>query len=443
MKRCLSLLFRRAFMAALAVISMVGASLVPQAPAAAQTQPQELKVGIVAFLSGAAASPFGIPARYGAEILLEGLNKGALPAPYEKKGFGGIKVVPVYMDEAAGPDPITAYRRLASSVDFVIGYISSEHCLSIAPAAEQEQKLTVFFDCGTPRVFEENSYKYVFRTTATAAVDNIAAARYALSLYPNMKTVGGINQNYAWGQDSWDEFSKALVSLDSKVKVGSAQFPAIFAGSYSSQISALPSADPDVIHSSFWGGDAEGLLIQGAPLGLFTRSHVVLTAGEPILHRQGIASLMPSGVVLGARGPHGPLAPENKLDAWFTKAYADRYNSDPAYPSYHMTQAILGLKAAFEKAQAVNHTEHPTTAQVIAAFDHLSYATPSGTITMALGKGHQAVEPAAYGVTKIENGKVTVVNVKRYPVECVNPPAGMTTDQWIARHFPGAKDCPK
>ncbi|TAM75634.1 ABC transporter substrate-binding protein [bacterium] len=443
MERHLSLTFSRVATAAAAAVAIALVSLAARAPAAAQTQPQEIKVGIVAFLSGAAASPFGIPARNGAEILLEGLDKGSVPAPYEKKGFGGIKIVPVYMDEAAGPDPITAYRRLASSVDFVIGYISSEHCLSIAPAAEQQQKLTVFFDCGTPRIFEDNSYNYVFRTTATAAVDNIAAARYVFSLYPNIKTVSGINQNYAWGQDSWKEFSAAITSLDSKVKIGSAQFPAIFAGSYSSQISALLSADPDVIHSSFWGGDAEGLLIQGAPLGLFTRSHVVLTAGEPILHRQGIASLMPSGVVLGARGPHGPLAPESKLDDWFSRTYEDRYNNTPAYPSYHMAQAILGLKAAFEKAQTVNHTEHPTNAQIISAFEHLSFTTPSGTITMALGKGHQAVEPAAYGVTKVENGKVTLVDVKHYPVECVNPPAGMKADQWIAQHFPGAKNCPK
>ncbi|TAM57812.1 ABC transporter substrate-binding protein [bacterium] len=435
--------FRRVIMAALAATAMASATLVPSSPAAAQTQPQELKIGIVTFLSGAAASPFGIPARNGAEILLESINKGSLPAPYEKKGFGGVKVVPVFMDEASGPDPISAYRRLASSVDFVIGYISSEHCLSVAPAAEEEQKLTVLFDCGTPRIFEDNSYRYVFRTTATAAVDNIAAARYVYSRYPNLKTVSGINQNYAWGQDSWKDFSSAIKSLDSKVKIDAAQFPAIFAGSYSSQISTLLAADPDVIHSSFWGGDAEGLLIQGAPLGLFSRSHVVLTAGEPILHRQGIASLMPSGVVLGARGPHGPLAPENKLDAWFSKAYADRYNTEPAYPSYHMAQAVLGLKAAYEKAQAASHSEHPTTAQVIAAFTHLSFETPSGTITMALGKGHQAVEPAAYGVTKVENGKVTLTDVKRYPVECVNPPEGIKAEDWIARHFPGAKNCPK
>ena len=58
----------------------------------------------------------------------------------------------------------------------MIGYISSGDCLAIAPLAEELKKLTVFFDCGTPRIFEDASYKYVFRTGAMATMDNIALA---------------------------------------------------------------------------------------------------------------------------------------------------------------------------------------------------------------------------------------------------------------------------
>ena len=39
----------------------------------------------------------------------------------------------------------------------VIGYISSGDCLGIAPVAEELKKLTVLFDCGTPRIFEDAS----------------------------------------------------------------------------------------------------------------------------------------------------------------------------------------------------------------------------------------------------------------------------------------------
>ncbi|HEU4644599.1 MAG TPA: hypothetical protein VFS80_03435, partial [Burkholderiales bacterium] len=41
---------------------------------------QPLKIGIVTFLSGAAAGPFGVPARNGFELVAEMLNAGRVPA---------------------------------------------------------------------------------------------------------------------------------------------------------------------------------------------------------------------------------------------------------------------------------------------------------------------------------------------------------------------------
>ena len=40
----------------------------------------EIKIGVVTFLSGPAASPFGVPARNAAELLIEQFNKGQAPA---------------------------------------------------------------------------------------------------------------------------------------------------------------------------------------------------------------------------------------------------------------------------------------------------------------------------------------------------------------------------
>ena len=53
-------------------------------PAQAQ-QAGAFKLGIVTFLSGAAAGPFGVPARNAAELTIEALNAGTLPAPYATK----------------------------------------------------------------------------------------------------------------------------------------------------------------------------------------------------------------------------------------------------------------------------------------------------------------------------------------------------------------------
>src|SRR5690606_29470082 len=134
----------------------------------------------VTFLSGPGAGIMGLPSRNAAELTVEALNAGTLPAPYHRKGFGGTPIELVLLDEA-GPvsSVVTQYRNLVQrqNVDMVIGYISSASCLAVAPVAEELKTLTVFFDCGTSRIFEEARYRYVFRTQSHATMDSVAAAK--------------------------------------------------------------------------------------------------------------------------------------------------------------------------------------------------------------------------------------------------------------------------
>ena len=151
---------------------------------------------------------------------------------------------------------------------------------------------------------------------------------------------------------------------------------------------ALLVEKPDVIHSSFWGGDLEAFILQGKARGVFEGRTVVLTAGETAMFR--LATQIPNGTVIGARGPHGVFAPDHALNKWFHAAYLERYGTPPVYPSYKMVQAILGLKAAMEKA-AAGKPDKPATDAVVVAFEGLSYEAPSGRVDMKLGKGHQAI----------------------------------------------------
>ncbi len=424
------------FSITVSVLAIALAAVAP--PAVAQDKP--IKIGVVTFLSGAAAGPFGVPARNGAEVVVETLNAGKVPAPYTIAGFGGTPIEIAFVDEAGGTTKqVNEYRNLVQrdNADVVIGYISSGDCLAIAPLAEELKRLTVFFDCGTPRIFEDASYKYLFRTGATATMDNTAAALYVTEMKPALKKVAGINQNYAWGQDSWNDFEAAMKVLKPGVDIVTSQMPKLLAGQYGAEISALLTSGADIVHSSFWGGDAEALILQGAPRGLFKKSTVVMTAGEPTLVRLG--TQVPEGTVIGARGPFDMFAPDTELNKWFRKAYEDRYSVAPSYPAYKMAQAILGVKAAYEKAQAANNGKRPSQEQIIAAFENLSFEAPGGKVDMTLGKGHQAVQGTAYGVTKNVGGKVTVVNIKRFAASRVTPPDGVKSDEWIKSGFKTAK----
>src|SRR5260370_42528960 len=83
-----------------ALFSVVAAAALALAvPASAQ---DSFKLGIVTFLSGPAADSFGVPARNGGQFVIDQLNKGAAPAPYDKVGFGGMKIVPIVIDANGG-----------------------------------------------------------------------------------------------------------------------------------------------------------------------------------------------------------------------------------------------------------------------------------------------------------------------------------------------------
>jgi branched-chain amino acid transport system substrate-binding protein len=423
--------------ALLTILSLLPATA-QQAPAPAAP----VKVGIVSFLTGPAAGPFGVPGRNAAEIVIEALNAGKVPAPYNQVGLAGAKIEAKYVDEAGSTaNVVTEFRNLVQrdQADAVVGYVSSGSCLAVAPVAEELKTLTVFYDCGTPRIFEEAPRKYVFRPTPHATMDNVAAARYVLDKKKGVTAYSGVNQNYAWGQDSWRDFVLAMKALDPKVTMEKELFPKLFAGEYGAEISALLTAKSQIVHTSFWDGDLESFVFQATARGLMARATMVMTAGEAGMFRLG--AKLADGTIVGARGPHGLMAADSELNAWFRQIYSDRYGMLPTYPSYHMAQSILGLKAAWEKAAAKKSGARPSIDEVIAAFEGLEFQGPSTTIRMAIGKGHQGISDMAYATYRYNKaeGRPEFVDVVRYPAECVNPPDGITSDAWLEAGMKGAK----
>src|SRR6476469_10195297 len=289
------------FAAGLMLVSAGGASA--QQPATPATP---IKLGIVSFLSGPAASPFGVPGRNSAEIVIEALNAGTAPAPYNTVGLGGTKIDAKYVDEAGSTaQVVTEFRNLVQrdQVDAVVGYISSGSCLAVTPVADELKALTVYFDCGTPRIFEEKPRTYVFRASPHATMDNTGAARYLLAKKKDVTLYSGINQKYAWGQDSWRDFVGAMGVLAPKAKVEKELFPKLFAGEFGAAISTLLTSTSQALHSCFWDGDLESFIFQAQARGLDRRMPIIYTAGEASMWR--LRDKMPDGSIIGARGPHG------------------------------------------------------------------------------------------------------------------------------------------
>ncbi len=403
---------------------------------------ETFKVGVVSFLSGQAAESFGIPAVNGAKVLVDAFNKGQAPAPYNKKGFGGLTIEPIYVDENGGATKqVQELRNLydRDKVDAVVGYVGSGDCLAVAPVAEEMKKFLILYDCGTPRIFEDGKYNYVFRTAAHATMDNVALARYLKSRNIPVKSFNMINQDYAWGQDSRKDFMFSMEKLYPDAKPGEDLLPKFGAGQYGTEISALMSKPADLVHSSLWGGDLQAFIMQSAPRGLFKRSQVVLSAGDHVLPTLG--EKVPDGTILGARGAYGLMAPKSALNDWWWESYQKANNVYPVQAPYRMAQALLGLKLAVEKAMAANGGKKPTAEQLAAALKNSEWDSPAGKIRMTLGGGNQAVQETAIGRTRWDAAKkmVMIDDIQRFPADCVNPPANMKSDDWLKAGFPGAK----
>ena len=408
-------------------------------PALAQ---DTFKVGIVSFLSGQAAESFGVPAINAGKLLVDQFNKGAAPAPYNRPGFGGMKIEAVYVDEAGGAtkqvqELRTLYDR--EKVDAILGYVSSGDCLAVAPVAEELKKFLILYDCGTPRIFEDGKYNYVFRTAAHATMDNVSLARYLKARNIKADTFNMINQDYAWGQDSKADFVLSMQQLFPNAKSQADLLPKFGAGQYGTEISALMTRPADLVYSSLWGGDLQAYILQAGARGVFQKQIPVFSAADHTLVPLG--ERFPNGAVLGARGAYGLMSPKSPLNDWWFDLHSKELKVYPAQPSYRMAQALMGLKAAVEKAMAANGGKKPTTEQLAAAMRGSSWSSPGGTITMALGNGHQAIQETAIGRTRWDAGKkmVVVEDIQRFPAECVNPPANMKSDEWMKAGFPGAK----
>ncbi len=406
---------------------------------------ETFKIGIVSFLSGQAAESFGIPAVNGAKVLVDAFNKGAAPAPYNKAGFGGMKIEAIYVDENGGATKqVQELRNLydRDKVDAVVGYVGSGDCLAVAPVAEEMKRFLILYDCGTPRIFEDAKLQYVFRTASHAAMDNVALARYLKARNIKIESFNMINQDYAWGQDSKKDFTLSMEKLYPAAKPGEDQLPKFGAGQYGTEISALMAKPADVTHSSLWGGDLQAFILQAGPRGLFKRTQVVFSAADHVL--PGLGDKMPDGTILGARGAYGLMSPKSALNDWWWDLYSKAYNVYPVQAPYRMVQSLLGLKLAVEKAMAANGGKKPTGEQLAAALANSEWDSPAGKIRMALGDGHQAIQDTAIGKTRYDVAKKMVMldDIQRFPAECVNPPANMKSEEWIRAGFPGAKGCP-
>ena len=403
------------------------AALLATAPARAQDKPAELKIGISTFTSGA-ASVFGVPGKAAAELLIDEINA--------KGGIGGVKVVPTFIDEGIGGDKLLSeYRRLVQEqgVKTMLSAISSGNCNIVAPVAEDLKILNVMWDCGTEKLLENKRFKYVVRTQANATTEMVATVLYLLKMKPNFNSIAVVNQDYAWGRDSWEIFINTLRVFKPDIKVVAEMFPKLGASDFSTEISRLQAMKPDVVLNTSWGGDLDTFVRQAGQRGLLKQGATfVMPLLESSLERLGDA--VPEGIIAGARGDHYWLHPETANDPAhkdFIAKFKAKTGAYPIYPTYHMAQALTGLKAGYEAAIKANGGKWPAPEQVAEAMRKMKFKGYGREITMR--EDGQGLEAQLLGVTKRTPKYPFAVLDKMVivPAELVTTPVGEKSPTWV------------
>src|SRR5882724_6894225 len=367
-------------------------------PVLAQGKPTEIKIGITTFLSGP-ASVFGVPGKAAAEMIAEDINK--------KGGIGGVPVKLSFVDEGAGGEALVSnYRRMVQDekVDVTFAAISSGSCTQLVPLAEDLKVMNLMWDCGAASILEAKKYRYSFRSQANATPEMLAVLIYLLKTKPNFKTIAVVNQDYAWGRESWEIFSTALKQMKPDVQIVAELFPKFGAPDYSTEVSRLMALRPDVVLTTSWGGDLDTLVRQAGQRGLLQQSTFVLGIGELSLQRLG--KDLPEGLIVGARGDHWFLHPEKKSDPAFkafNEAFKTRTGSWPIYPVYHMAQAFTALQDAYDKAIKAGGGKWPTREQVIDAAAGLQFVAYGRPVTLRAGD-NQGLESQLVGTTRSAPG---------------------------------------
>ena len=407
-------------------ITLLLSALMFSGVALAQQKPAELRLGITTFLSGP-ASVFGVPAKAAAEIMIDDLNA--------KGGIGGVKITPIFIDEGLGADKmLSEYRRVVQDQDVrtMISAISSGNCNIVAPVAEDLKVLNIMWDCGTEKILEEKKFRYVVRTQANATTEMVATVVYLLKTNPNFKTIAVVNQDYAWGRDSWEIFRNTLMALKPDVKVVGEFFPKFGASDFSTEVSRLSAIKPDVILSTSWGGDLDTFVRQSAQRGLFKQSTFVLPLAESSLERLG--TTLPDGVIVGARGDHYFLHPETKDDAahkQFIQKFKAKTDSYPIYSVYHMVQAFAGLKAGYDQAMKLNGGKWPTTEELADAMHTVEFKGFGRSVKMR--SDGQGLEDQLLGVTKKSSKYPFQVmdQMMIIPADVTTTPVGQKSPEWV------------
>ncbi len=387
---------RSLLLAAVAAMAFGGGS-------AAQAQ-GDIKVGLTTDLTGMAAA-FTRSTVNGVEMAIADINA--------EGGLLGRKVTVLVRDSQLKPDLGTTHTRdliTRENVDILVGPNSSAVGLTVSAVARQYQKPVIMTTPNTPRLPMELFHPHFFTIVPSGLMEARAMAEVIGPLGKRFAFIGG---DYEASHQGLKYFKDRLATVNPEAQFVAEAWPKLGEPDYSSYITKLMSARPDVVFSYLWGADLVGFVKQAKPYGLFDRMKVGTLLFMDDL--KALGAEMPDGVYGQMRAPFFALTGD-KINQ-FVEKYRAKYNNE--YPA---DWAIMGYEAMMVYADAIKRANSVEAAALIKALEE-------GEFDMIRGKtafrklDHQGNVPSFIGKTTADGRypfKI-LTEVSRVPAEKIWP----------------------
>jgi branched-chain amino acid transport system substrate-binding protein len=380
--------------------AIVGVSSITLA-GAATAQPAAIRVGYPVILSGPGAL-IGEPSLKGAQMFVEEINA--------KGGVLNRKLELIVRDTRGNADEAVRAARdliLRENVDFLVGTLTSAEGPAVSPIARENKIVFVVPVVKTDQLTApENLHPYVFRTATNTTIEGRTAAEILAKW--NVKRVGTMSPDYAFGQDVTRAFVAHLRRIRPEIEIADQQWPKLGEADYNPFINAQMAKRVDAVFSSLWGGHFVTFAKQAKALRYFESfGNNFLGAGE--------AGAIETAKAMGDDYPFGVWA--NAYDAFnwegppAHREYIARLRTytKEEHPSSWPITGYIGMQILTAAIAKAGSTDSEKVAQAMLG---ITVDTPIGPQTIR-AKDHQANRAQFWG-------KMT--RDPKYPFAVMSPP---------------------
>jgi branched-chain amino acid transport system substrate-binding protein len=382
-----------------------------------------VKIGVLAAQAGVMAVP-GTAAMHACQIWADQVNKAG--------GILGREVKLIIEEETKAKETVEKFKKLTirDKCDVVTGIVSTGNGQAVGKEAEKLRQLWLAWDGTTQKGLIETqpNATYGFRSVDNE-LEAIAGARITAAVFPNIKKVAGIGNDYSYGRNCWDAYKRVLSMYNPNVEFEEGIFTKLGETDFSAAIDALKAKKPDLIMNSFWSGDVPVFMKQAAGKKLFENIKGCFTTGGGV-HFTLKKEFTPEGLILGYNSLYFRWTDSWPLLNEFTTTYIEKYKTYPVYECDHAYFTLQAYKAAVEKCYELLGA-WPSKKEVIVALRGISVPSLSGY------RGYRTDNKQDcrffMGVTTHNNPYdfVTIDPVHILPSVNIQKPVGYTFDQWI------------